>query len=159
LGKGDRILDIGCGSGAVLREICNCYECTGVEISADLATETRKLGVEVIVGDFFNIDFKERRFDGITMVSLLEHLPNPVESLQKCYDLIEDNGVLLLKTVNHEGLNRRILGSRWSGYRPPDHMVYFGPDNLKIILYKIGFSRVITRSGIFNDSFYCEARK
>ena len=157
--KGDRILDIGCGSGAVLREVCNYYKCTGVEISTYLATETRKLGVEVLTGDFFNIDFKERRFDGITMVSLLEHLPNPVDSLKKCYNLLEDNGILLLKTVNHEGLNRRILGIKWSGYRPPDHMVYFGPDNLKIILYKIGFSHVIIRANIFNDSFYCEVKK
>ena len=61
LNKGDCILDIGCGKGAILSEIRNDYKCFGVEISAFLAEEAKKLGIEVFTGDFYNHDFKEMR--------------------------------------------------------------------------------------------------
>lgn len=159
LHKGDSILDIGCGKGAILSEISNYYECFGVEVSAYLAGEAKKLGVKVFTGDFYNLDFKEMQFDGIIMSSLLEHLHNPAECLQKCHDLLKDKGILLLKTVNHQGVNRRVMGDKWTGYRPPDHMVYFGPKNLNMLLKKIGFSTIKTHASLLNDNFYCEARK
>jgi SAM-dependent methyltransferase len=159
LKNGDRLLDIGCGRGAILRDIAATYRCSGVEISAYLADETRKLGVEVLTGDFQDIDFGGRRFHGITMVSLLEHLRDPVGALEKCHALLEDGGVLLLKTVNHAGLNRRLLGAKWSGYRPPDHLIYFGPDNLRALLRRLGFTRIECGAMPLNDSFYCDAWK
>ncbi len=157
---GSRLLDIGCGTGAILINARIDYVCTGIEISPHLAQVTQnRLGVEVITGDFCNVDFGNHSFDCITMVSLLEHLPNPVIALKKCYELLTTNGYLILKTVNHQGVNRRILGSGWSGYRPPDHMVYFGPVNLALLLEKTGFSNIETRAGLFNDNFYCIAKK
>lgn len=154
---GGRLLDIGCGRGAILREVLKDYHCTGVEISTYLADETRKLGVEVHTGDFDGIDFGAARFDAITMVSLLEHLRDPVAALTKCHALLGDGGVLLLKTVNHQGLNRRVLGAKWSGYRPPDHMVYFGTENLRSLLRRVGFRRIECSATPLNDSFYCDA--
>ena len=64
---------------------------------------------------------------------------------------------LLLKTVNHQGFSRRILKEQWSGYRPPDHLVYFGPENLRALLLRIGFRSVKMTAMPFNDSFYCDA--
>lgn len=159
LPPGARLLDIGCGRGAVLRDLVGRYHCAGVEISGYLADETRKLGVEVFTGDFGDLDFRGAQYDGITMVSLLEHLRDPVAALKKCHALLAAGGLLLLKTVNHAGLNRRLLGASWSGYRPPDHLVYFGPANLRRLLRDIGFSRISISAAPLNDSFYCDARK
>ncbi|MEM7540649.1 MAG: class I SAM-dependent methyltransferase, partial [Pseudomonadota bacterium] len=144
--SGSKLLDIGCGTGAILQEARSHYQCTGVEISDYLAGEARKLNVEVKVGDFVTLDFAGEKFDAITMVSLLEHLEEPVLALQKCFDLLDDRGLLLLKTVNHEGINRRLLGAGWSGYRPPDHLVYFGPRTLQTALRHVGFRTVSTRA-------------
>ena len=119
----------------------------------------RATGIPVHVGDFCTYNFGDQRFNAITMVSLLEHLHDPVLALQRCYALLEAAGVLIIKTVNHAGLNRHLLGSRWSGYRPPDHLVYFSPRNLRRLLRQIGFTKVTTRAAPFNDSFYCFAHK
>lgn len=156
---GGTVLDIGCGTGAFLREARLHYRCTGIEISGHLAGEARKLGVEVVVGNFCDFPFGEQRFDAITMISLIEHLHTPREALQRCHDLLGEGGLLLLKTVNHGGLNRRVLGARWSGYRPPDHLVYFDPENLRSALREIGFRSIEVRAPWLNDSFYCAAVK
>ncbi|MGD9603398.1 MAG: class I SAM-dependent methyltransferase [Gammaproteobacteria bacterium] len=156
---GATVLDIGCGTGAFLRDARAHYRCTGIEISDHLADAARKLGVEVVVGNFCEYPFGTRRFDAITMISLIEHLHTPREALARCHALLEDGGVLLLKTVNHGGLNRRLLGARWSGYRPPDHLVYFDPETLRQALRETGFRDVTVRAAWFNDSFYCFAVK
>lgn len=159
LQPGASLLDVGCGTGAILRDAREHFDCSGVEISEFLAERTRELGVTVYTGDICDIDFGDTRFDAITMVSLLEHLDDPVGVLRKCRDLLADGGVLLLKTVNHQGLNRRVLGDKWSGYRPPDHLVYFGPANLRRLLLNEGFSSVKMTAMPLNDSFYCDAIK
>lgn len=156
---GRTVLDIGCGTGAFLKEARAHYRCTGIEISAHLAAQARALGVEVAVGNFCAHPFADRHFDAITMISLIEHLHTPREALQRCYDLLSEHGVLLLKTVNHGGLNRRLLGAKWSGYRPPDHLVYFDPANLRRALCEIGFRDITIRAPLINDSFYCYAVK
>lgn len=159
LPAGGRVLDIGCGTGALLREARHRYTCTGIEISSDLAARARALGVEVLVGDFVDYPFGDRRFDAITMISLIEHLHDPLAALRACHALLAPAGLLLLKTVNHGGLNRRLLGARWSGYRPPDHLVYFDPATLRTALDRLGFDVLAIRAPLLNDSFYCCAVK
>ncbi len=156
---GSSVLDIGCGTGAFLTTARAHYRCTGIEISAHLADQARALGVEVLVGNFCVYPFAERRFDAITLISLIEHLHTPREALQRCFALLKEDGVLLLKTVNHGGLNRRVLGAKWSGYRPPDHLVYFDPATLRRALREIGFHQITIHAPFLNDSFYCYARK
>ena len=159
LPAGSSVLDIGCGTGAVLTTARAHYRCTGIEISAHLADQARALGVEVLVGNFCEYPFAERRFDALTMISLIEHLHTPREALRRCFELLAAEGVLLLKTVNHGGLNRRVLGAKWSGYRPPDHLVYFDPATLRRALSEIGFRDITLHAPLLNDSFYCCARK
>ena len=69
------MLDIGCGSGAFLREARAHYRCTGIEISAHLATHARALGVDVVVGDFCAHDFDTRGFMNATL--FLTHTGEP----------------------------------------------------------------------------------
>ena len=51
------------------------------------------------------------------------------------------------------------MGKEWTGFRPPDHIVYFTPKNLSCMLKKIGFSKIKFSSWIFNDNMYCDAIK
>jgi 2-polyprenyl-3-methyl-5-hydroxy-6-metoxy-1,4-benzoquinol methylase len=93
------------------------------------------------------------------MVSLLEHLHQPLAALRQCHALLGNGGLLLLKTVNHGGLNRRVMGANWSGYRPPDHLVYFDPASLTRALETAGFRNIKIRASLLNDSFYCYAER
>lgn len=160
LPSGAKILDVGCGDGAFLMLAKNNFICTGVEISEYLASLARRQdGIKVITGDFLDIDFMGEKYDGITLISLLEHLDDPVQALKKYFDLLNQSGLLLIKTVNYGCLNRKIRKENWTGFRPPDHLVYFRPLNLTKLLEKIGFSKVKISSWVFNDNMYCIAWK
>ena len=155
---GSKILDIGCGDGSFISKAKEDYACTGIEISDYLASLARKRpGIKVITGNFLNTDFANEKYDGVTLISILEHLDDPKEAIKKCFDLLSAGGVLLLKTVNYSCLNRLIKKKSWTGFRPPDHVVYFNPSNLEMLLEKTGFGKIKISAMPFNDSMYCEA--
>ncbi|OGW77870.1 MAG: hypothetical protein A3I73_00235 [Omnitrophica bacterium RIFCSPLOWO2_02_FULL_45_16] len=155
-----KILDIGCGDGSFIRKAQENFVCTGIEISEYLASMARgRPGLKVITGNFLNTSFLNEEYDGITLISILEHLDDPLEAIKKCFNLLKRRGVLLLKTVNYGCLNRRIKKMRWTGFRPPDHVIYFNPSNLKILLKNAGFKKIKISAMPLNDNMYCEAFK
>jgi 2-polyprenyl-3-methyl-5-hydroxy-6-metoxy-1,4-benzoquinol methylase len=155
-----KILDIGCGDGSFLKLAKARFSCTGIEISEYLADLARKQnGIKVIVGNFQTADFAGKKFDGVTLISLLEHLDDPVAALGKCFNFLNSGGVLLIKTVNYGCLNRVIKKENWTGFRPPDHVAYFTPQNLKRLLKKTGFTRIRISAWPFSDNMYCDAWK
>lgn len=160
LSSGSRVLDVGCGDGSFLKLAKNQFICTGIEISEYLAALAKKqTGIEVMVGNFLTSDFSNKRYEGITLISLLEHLDEPLQVIEKCFGLLNPGGVLLIKTVNYGCLNRRIKKENWTGFRPPDHIVYFTPSNLRRFLKKIGFTNIKISAWTFNDNMYCDAWK
>jgi 2-polyprenyl-3-methyl-5-hydroxy-6-metoxy-1,4-benzoquinol methylase len=157
---GKDVLDIGCGDGGFLDTLRKDYRTFGVEISDYLADFARKRGgMQIYTGDFLNTDFQHQTFDGITLISLIEHIPDPAATLEKSHRLLNDNGIFLLKTVNYKCWNRALLGKKWTGFRPPDHVVYFTPENLKQLLSRIGFKKIRFTAWPLNDNMYCEAWK
>lgn len=160
LPDGGILLDGGCGTGGILLHARDQYQCHGIEISAYLAgLASRHDGLNVCCGDLQTFDFGELRFDAITLVSIIEHLDDPSGMAQKCYRLLNPNGVLLIKTPNYLSLNRFIRQSTWPGFRPPDHLVYFSPGNLQALLKKTGFRKFRTTALPFNDNMYIDAFK
>ena len=158
---GGVILDIGCGDGGFINSLKDRYQCWGLEISDYLAQKAReKGGLHVIQSDFEKADFGGQKFDAITIISLIEHLTDPLLAIQKCYALLKDNGVLILKTPNYHCLNHTIFRQdQWTGLRPPDHVVYFSPSNLVKLLTKTGFRNPRITAWPFNDNMYCDVWK
>src|SRR5258708_38692463 len=75
--EGMRVLDIGCADGILFREIPDIAD--GVGIDPDMET-TGKHGQTFLVKGYFPKDLPDTRpFDVITMLAVLEHVP---ENLQ-----------------------------------------------------------------------------
>ena len=81
----------------------------------------------------------DRTFGGIVMRSYLEHDDRPRDVLERAFAKLKPDGVVLVRVPNFGSLNTRLLGSRWRGIRPPDHLNYFTKAQLRAMAEGAGY--------------------
>lgn len=130
-----RILDVGCAHGFFLvaaRE--RGWIPLGVDISAEAIEYARdRLGLTVFQGDLDTHELTAETFDAVAMVGTIEHMPDPLNTLQSAAALLKGDGILLITTLDIEGL----LG--YFEWKPPEHLFYFSFRTLSNLLDKAGF--------------------
>jgi ubiquinone/menaquinone biosynthesis C-methylase UbiE len=95
------LLDIGAGIGQFLFFAGHDFEVQGTEISETaIKTAKEKYNLNLIKGEIEDIDFGNRRFDVITLFHILEHVPDPSSVIDRCYELLSDEGVLIIAVPN-----------------------------------------------------------
>ena len=88
------LLDFGCGAGGVLRMASEfALRAVGVELEIPMQKQLVKEGYTC----YHSLDEalgheKKERFDIITLFHVLEHLPNPVSTLQNLRNLLTGDG-------------------------------------------------------------------
>lgn len=137
--KGE-LLDVGCGGGFYLDEAQKMgWHVTGVEMSRQLVQHARKiLGLRVLNGEFIKVKLM-KKFDVIIMSQVIEHLVNPGPSLNKIKILLKKNGVLYIATPNIESWLFKIQQKDFPYMIPPEHVYFYSPKSLNILLRKYGF--------------------
>jgi len=116
-----RLLDIGSAVGLLL-EVARerGWQPTGVEVSrhaVQFARERLGDGVTIHHGRLEDAPLDEASFDAITMTDVLEHLPDPVASLQRCRELLAPEGRLLITTPAVGCLSERLMRGGWFQYK------------------------------------------
>ena len=56
--------------------------------------------------------------------------------------MLKPDGVAIIKVPNFSSINRRVMGSRWCGFRFPGHVNYFTPASLRSMVEDAGLSAV-----------------
>lgn len=145
LGDDARILDVGCGDGfhiGLLKTYGRSgWKLEGVDADprAQLAAERR--GIEVRCGRVEDIDLKPGSYDLILMIMTIEHLPDPLKTLRRIYDLLSAGGRVVIVTDNIESPDFHIFCNRhWGGYHFPRHWYLFSRTTLAKLAEKVGFS-------------------
>ena len=128
-----RVLDVGTASGFFLEVAQHLgWDPFGVELSdysARLAQ--RKFGADRIWhGTLETAPFSPGSFDAIAMSDLLEHVLDPVATLQLAQSLLRPGGVLMVTTPDTASLTRRLMGTRWTHYKL-EHLTYWNPALLR----------------------------
>jgi 2-polyprenyl-3-methyl-5-hydroxy-6-metoxy-1,4-benzoquinol methylase len=150
LPEGSRILDVGCSTGLfVLEASRQGFLCEGIDPSFRLTEIGRKtFKISLHSG---NIDeFEPRyRFRGIMLWDVLEHVPNPIHIVKKCYNLLEPEGFLFLQVPNYKGISDSCkmymcrLGLRRSfNFGFPWHIYAFDKRSLSYLMKVSKFSPV-----------------
>ena len=98
-------------------------------------------------------EIKSHSFDVITMFHSLEHIHNIQETLDKLYNLLNKDGVLIISIPNHDAYERRFFKSKWVAYDAPRHLYHFNYKTIKSFLNKNRFDIVMMR-GMYLDTFY-----
>jgi SAM-dependent methyltransferase len=143
-GHGD-LLDVGCGMGDfcdVARE--GGFTVYGTEFSDTYATHTKNaMGFkDIYVGRLQEIDFGGRQFDVISLWHVLEHLPDPLETLARLKKLLKPGGIVAIEVPNAEQKRKRpIYVSDLENY-PIDrleHLFYYSGRALQNACATAGF--------------------
>ncbi len=136
---GRRLLDIGAGSGMLVEEALRLgYEAEGIEPCAALQQTASERGLPVRRGTFPHPTLSGP-YDAITMVDVLEHVPNPVGLLEAARRTLSPSGLLLVVTPDVNSIAARLLGSRWWHYRVA-HIGYFNRTTLALALRNAGLA-------------------
>ena len=150
--EGVRLLDAGCGAGILIREArLRGWSADGVELSAELAARARVNNPEanIITGDIQNQEPKERGYDAVICLDILEHVLSPITMVENCREILRPGGLLMLQTPNTRSLRGRVRGAKWEMLDPDQHMNLFSPDALRVLLTTVGFDilEMTTASG------------
>ena len=139
------VLDLGCGSGKRLDALSEQFTPFGIEIetsTAEVANEAfgRRGGYAINAPCLHGLrNFPDGFFTAATLRSYLEHELHPKEVLKAVHRTLTDNGVAIVKVPNFASVNRRVQGRKWCGFRYPDHLNYFTPDNLRDMAADCGY--------------------
>jgi SAM-dependent methyltransferase len=97
-----RLLEIGCGLGALLvRARERGWDAVGIEVSAWAARQaTRASGNGVVMAEAGALPFSSGTFDAVVSHHVLEHLRDPIQALQESHRVCRPGGRLLLILPN-----------------------------------------------------------
>lgn len=107
--RGERVLEVGCGKGLLLREIALATGphglAAGLDVSADqVAAATRECagvpGVQLSVGDAAAMDWPDAVFDAAVAAHVIEYIDDPAPALAAIRRVLKPGARLVCLAVN-----------------------------------------------------------
>ncbi len=137
-----RVLDVGCGSGNWLAFMQDLgWKGIGCDFDPSAVQAAAQRGLDVRLGPIETQNFSDAEFDAVTLNHVIEHLPNPLETLRECLRVLKPGGSLFVATPNANSLSHTVFGKDWRGLELPRHLFVFTPNALSSLLLKAGFDR------------------
>jgi len=110
-GGGKRLLDVGCGIGAIALELQKRgFQVTGVDFSEVAVNRCLERGLNAFVSDVDGdgLKFADKTFDVVWAGDVIEHVFDPIFLLEEVDRVLKDNGRLLMSVPNNFTLAKRL---------------------------------------------------
>ena len=105
LKKGLRVLDVGCGTGAVLDFLKNFgFDAAGIDMSSEALKYCRAKNLKAHYGMADKIDFPDNSFDIIFALDVLEHLDDDIGAVAEVYRVLKKDGLFIATVPAHNFL-------------------------------------------------------
>lgn len=148
------LLDLGAHVGRLLFLAArDGWDAEGVELNPRTsAYAARATGLPVHRADLRDLQAEGRRYRAVTLVDVLEHIPEPIGALRAVAGVLEPGGWVAVKVPHGPNQLRKetIRGRLFRGYRPTVadnlvHVSHFTPRSLRMALESAGFREISIR--------------
>lgn len=112
--KNPKILDIGCGTGATLKELSKIGETLGIDSSKEALSFCRRRGLKNIqLAQATHLPFKSESFDCVTAFDVIEHIKDDLKALKEIARVLKTGGIAIFTAPafmflwdDHDRMNR-----------------------------------------------------
>ena len=136
-----KLLDVGCGDGRFLAAMqLNGWTVEGLEtdpVAAKLAR--RRTGATIHETYLENAPVAAETFDMVSLLHVLEHVPDPRETITAAHTLLKPGGMLLLALPNAASFEAEVFQSKWYPLDLPRHFWGFTPHTLLRLVEECNF--------------------
>lgn len=139
------VLDIGCGRGLMLAELKAAgWDSTGVEFSRELAQAGSAKHQLPIIHSYYLTDCQlpSQHFDVVTLWHVLEHLIQPLQTIEEIQRILKPGGHLIIEVPNIYSWQAKLSQGDWFHLDAPRHLYHFSPEGLQKMLRAKGFEVV-----------------
>lgn len=168
VGHGDRVLEVGCGTGVVLRDLAALVgprgRVVGVDPSRRAVAAARALcgapehrRISVRVADGLRLPFAANRFDAALAVTVVLHVADPLAFVRELARVVrpagrvglqdQDFGTIAVTHPDRELTDRIIRGVAWRIYEEP-----YSGRRLPGLLRAAGLEGVRLLTGVYQDT-------
>jgi len=144
-----RLLDLGCALGFLLgiaRE--SGFDAYGLDRNEAAIAEARgEFGDRVHAGSLDDSAFPRVDFDVVTLIDVLEHVPDPRALLDAVSSRLASGGVVAAVLPNAGSRIARLMGRHWPHYNA-EHLFYWSSACLRRFLETEGWRVLTLREGI-----------
>ncbi len=158
------LLDFGCGTGhwlTSLRPLAGPEQrFIGIDASEVAIRELRDSGIEAYCGDDETLleAVEPESVDLILLNHVLEHVPEPVETLRRLGRVLKPGGRIHAATPNIDAWDRRWFGKHWvGGWHVPRHFTHFDRATVARCASEAGFEISELRSSLEAASHWAMA--
>ena len=149
--KPGKILDVGCGHGWLISALSKKWNKHGADVSRFASENASKYG-KIFIGDLKN--FREKNFDFITALHIIEHHPKPENFLLKLKKLLKKNGKLIIETPDFDSAAARKFKNNFRLLKDKTHISLFSQDSLIRFVRKYGFDIFDINYPYFETPFF-----
>ena len=144
IGRGKRVLDLGCRSGALTRHFLDGNEVVGVDVDRAALEKAAALGIEPVEANVEEpLPFEDGSFDAVVAGELLEHVRFPDGLVAEVRRVLRPGGVLVGSVPNAFRVQSRL---RFLRGRPPEddptHLHMYSPAQVRELLRSLADVRL-----------------
>lgn len=152
------IVDVGCGDGQFLEALNKknnkSWKLVGVDSSPQAIQSLSSRNIKGVLSNFESMTWLTSPPDVITMFHVIEHVEQPKLFFKKAYQMLRNNGLLIVDTPSFDGWDAKLFKKRyWGGYHTPRHLTIFDKETLTKHLIAAGFE-IVSIKYLYSPSFW-----